>query len=548
MYVDIGRSLQGGKYYPRYLLRDSYREDGKVKHHTIASLSHCSREEINAIKLALKHKNDLSQLIDIKQIGTKQGMRIGAVFSLKTIADRIDLPRSLGYHREGRLALWQVMARCIGHGSRLAAVRLAQSHAACEALGLESFNEDDLYANLAWLADHQEAIEKRLFRKYCDNDIPQLFLYDVTSSYLEGTQNELGAFGYNRDRKKGKMQIVVGLLTGPDGTPIATRVFKGNTPDTKTVAEQVRTLAGNFGVQGITMVGDRGMLKQGEIDTLNEESFSYITAITKPQIRKLLRDGVFQMELFEETICEVEHEGERYILRRNPIRAKEIAQTREEKLAKIRKFTSERNVYLAQHPKAQEEVALRKVEELITRLKASGWIRLINHKRILTLVIDEDAKNTEAELDGFYAIRTDLSVSVASSETIHERYKDLSKVERAFRTFKNGHLEIQPTYVRKEKTTRGHVFVVMLAYLLELELEKCWHHLETTVSEGLDELGSLRAVEFTVGYVTCQKMPEPTGLSRELLDAANIKLPAALPTRKVPVATRKKLVTKRKSY
>ena len=546
MYVDVGRSKQGGKYYPRYLLRDSYREDGKVKHHTIANLSHCSIEEINAIKLALKHKGDLRQIIDIKQIGTKQGMRIGAVFALKTIAQEIGLPKALGYHREGRLALWQVLARCIDQGSRLSAVRLAESHAASDILGLESFNEDHLYANLAWLAEHQESIEKRLFRQCYGDATPELFLYDVTSSYLEGAQNALGAFGYNRDGKKGKMQIVIGLLTGPDGTPVAVRVFEGNTPDSKTVAEQVRTLADTFGVQGVTVVGDRGMIKQAGIDLLTERSFHYITAITKPQIRKLLRDGVFQMGLFEENICEVACDGVRYILRRNPVRAKEMAQNREEKLAGIRKLTGEKNVYLAEHPKSQVEVVQRKIEEKTAQLQVTGWIRVISHERTLELVIDEEAGRQEAELDGCYVIKTDLSVETATAQTVHDRYKDLAQVERAFRTFKNSHLEIRPTYVRNADTTRGHVFVVMLAYLLERRLDKYWHHLEITVPEAIDELGSLRAVEISMGDVTCQKVPEPIGLNKQLLDAARIKLPEVLPRRKVHVATRKKLVSQRR--
>ena len=545
MFVDIGRSKQGNKYYPRYLLRESFREDGKVKHRTIANLSHCSMEEINAIKLALRHKGSLSQLIDINQIGTKQGRRIGAVFTLNALAREIGLPKALGYHQEGKLALWQVLARCINQGSRLSAVRLAESHATSDILRMDSFNEDDLYANLSWLAEHQEAIEKRLFRQSYGDAIPELFLYDVTSSYLEGTRNALGAFGYNRDGKAGKMQIVIGLLTGPDGMPVAVRVFEGNTPDSKTVAEQVRTLADSFGVQEVTVVGDRGMIKQTGIDLLHDKSFHYITAITKPQIRKLLRDGVFQLGLFEDNICEVECDGVRYILRRNPARAKEISQTRESKLIRIRELTEKKNLYLREHPKARIEVTQGKIEEKIAQLNTTGWIRVIRHENVFELVIDEDAGNQEAELDGCYVIKTDLPVNAAAARTVHDRYKDLSQVERAFRTFKNSHLEIRPIFVRNEATTRGHVFVVMLAYLLERRLAKSWHHLEITVPEAIDELGSLRAVEISIGNVTCQKVPEPSGLSKQLLDSAGIKLPRVLPLRNVHVATRKKLVSQR---
>jgi transposase len=546
MYIDTGYSKQRGKIYSRHLLRESFRENGKVKHRTLVNLSHCTDEEVAALKLALKHKGNLTQVTSIEEIGAKEGMRVGAVLGVKAIADRLGLPGALGHHREGQLALWQVMARFIGQGSRLRAVRLAESHAVCDLLGLDSFNEDHLYNNLAWLSERQEAIEKRLFRRRYGKVLPQLFLYDVTSSYLEGVENILAAFGYNRDGKKGKMQLVIGLLTGPDGMPVAVRVFEGNTTDTQTVAEQVRILALSFGVERVTLVGDRGMLKRAETELLNEKAFHYITAITKPQIRKMLREGLFQIELLEEKVCEVECEGIRYILRRNPERAKEVSRSRQEKLAVVQKLLGDKNRYLAEHSRAKVEAAQKELEEKTTNLKINEWAQVVSKERTLELVVDGKVKDQEAELDGCYVIKTDVPAAAATADTIHDRYKDLAQVERAFRTFKNGHLDIQPTYVRTEASTRGHVFVVMLAYLLELEFDKYWRGLELTLAEGIDELGSLRAVVMTTSQTVCQKVPEPTGLTKQLLDAANIKLPAVLPLRGVHVATRKKLVSQRR--
>jgi len=546
LYVDTSYTTRGGRSYARYLLRDSYRQDGKVKHRTIANLSACSEEEIGAIKLALKYKGDLAHLVDIKEIETKEGMRIGAVSSLKAVADRIGLTTALGSDEQGKLALWQVQARLMGQGSRLSAVRLAESHAACDILGLDSFNEDDLYGNLAWLAERQEVIEKRLFRQRYGSAPPQLFLYDVTSSYLEGVQNILAAFGYNRDGKEGKMQLVIGLLTGLEGAPVAVRVFAGNTPDTKTVPEQVRILAETFGVKDVTLVGDRGMLKQTQTDLLGREQFHYITAITKPQIEKLSREGVFQMGLFEEKLAEVADDGVRYILRRNPERARELASSRQARLNKVKTLVDQKNLYLARHPRARVAVAQRKIAEKVAQLKIDDWARMEINGAILELVLDDAALKEAGKLDGCYVIKTDLPAEMASAQTVHDRYKDLAEVERAFRTFKNGHLEVQPTFVRTEKSTRGHVFVVMLAYLLERELDQYWRGLETTVAEGIDELGSLRGVELAVGQAACQKVPEPTGLTRQLLEAADIRLPEVLPLRKVHVATRKKLVSERR--
>jgi transposase len=539
MYVDTSHS----RTYTRYLLRDSFREKGKVRHRTIANLSSCSQEEIAAIKLALKHKGELAHLVSIKEINTREGLRIGAVYSLKVIADRIGLTRALGNDRQGKLALWQVQARLMDQRSRLRAVRLAESHAACDILRLEAFNEDHLYGNLAWLAERQEGIERRLFRQRYGSAPPQLFLYDVTSSYLEGIKNILAAFGYNRDGKEGKMQLVIGLLTGPEGAPVAVRVFAGNTPDKKTVPEQIRILAQSFGVKEVTLVGDRGMLKQAQVDLLKQEQFHYITAITKPQIEKLLRDGVFQMELFEDKLAEVSDEGVRYILRRNPERARELASSREAKLARVRMLLDQKNLYLAGHPRASVAVAGRDIQRKIEQLKIEDWAGVKSRESILELVIDDAALKEAAKLDGCYVIKTDLSAEIATAETIHNRYKDLAQVEQAFRTFKSGHLEVRPTFVRTEASTRGHVFVVMLAYLVERELEQCWRGLDTTVAEGIDELGSLRGVELAIGQATCQRIPEPTGLTKQLLDAADIKLPEVLPLRKIHVATRKKLIS-----
>jgi hypothetical protein len=312
------------------------------------------------------------------------------------------LSRALGNDRQGRLALWQVLARLMDQRSRLRAVRLAESHAACDVLGLDAFNEDHLYGNLAWLAKRQEVIEKRLFRHRYGSAPPQLFLYDVTSSYLEGVKNILAAFGYNRDGKEGKMQLVIGLLTGPEGAPVAVRVFAGNTPDKKTVPEQIRILAGVFGVREVTLVGDRGMLKQAQIDLLNQEQFHYITAITKPQIEKLLREGVFQMGLFEEKLVEVAHDGVRYILRRNPERARELAVGREAKLARVRALLNQKNLYLAGHPRARLAVAGRDLQRKIEQLKIDDWARVESRESILELVIDDVALKEAAKLDGCY--------------------------------------------------------------------------------------------------------------------------------------------------
>src|SRR5215831_4437845 len=292
MYIDTSHITRGGKTYTRHLLRESYRAHGKVLHRTIANVRHCSEAEIEAIRLALRHKGELEHLGTLQDAVTlKQGLSLGAVWTVSHIARRLGIAQALGATREGKLALWQVIARVIAQGSRLSAVRLAMSHAACDVLGLDTFDEEALYEHLDWWAGAQAQREDRLFAQRQKTKPASLFLYDVTSSYLEGTHNALAAFGYNRDGKKGKLQIVIGLLCDADGHPVSIEVFPGNTPDPRTVASQVEKLKGRFGVPAITFVNDRNMIKDQQIADLVQHGFHYITAITKPQIETLLRTG-----------------------------------------------------------------------------------------------------------------------------------------------------------------------------------------------------------------------------------------------------------------
>lgn len=545
MYIDTTTSKRGTKVYVRHLLRTSYRENGKVKHKTIANLSNCSEAEITAFKLALKHKGNLNAVASLSDIETTLGKSIGAVWAMNTLAERLGIVKALGTDSDAKLALLQVIARIIEQGSRLSAVRFALRHAVCEILEIQKLDEDDLYENLVWLAEHQEEIEKKLFVLRFKNTIPTLFLYDVTSSYLEGDCNELADWGYNRDKKKGKKQIVVGLLAGPDGLPVAVRVFEGNTTDTKTVAAQIRTLAKSFGVRNITLVGDRGMLKGPQIESLPDD-FRYITAITKPQIQKMLSEGTLQYELFTEHVCEIEGDGIRHILRRNPIRAEQIAKSRASKLSSIVKTAEKQTQYLSEHSRADASKALETVTAKINKLKTDKWLTATEKDRIISIEQDEAALSQVALLDGCYVIKTDLPKEDADAQTLHDRYCDLEMVERAFRTMKTTHLELRPVFVTKKSSTQGHVFVVMLALLLQRELERCWVDIDVTVEEGINELASIHMQEVKLGAATIQDIPKPTKLGKLLLEKSAVTLPAVLPVATANVHTKKKLQSERK--
>jgi hypothetical protein len=537
-----------GKVYPSIYLRESYRQGAHVRKRNIANLTHCDPQEIAALELALHFKGNLTALGALDQIQLSQGRSVGAVWTVAETARRLGIAQALGRGFDAQLALWQVLARVLEQGSRLSAVRLAQVHAAGEVLGLRrGFDENDLYANLTWLSACQESIEKRLFAARRGGKKPELFLYDVTSSYLEGEKNAYGAYGYNRDGKKGKQQMVIGLLGDEQGEPVSTEVFRGNTQDPQTFGAQVKKASARFGCARVTLVGDRGMIKSGQVEDLAQVGFHYITAITKPQIEGLLKAGVLQMELFSAVLCEVEQEGVRYVLRRNPLRAEQIAASRADKRARVERRCEERNRYLAEHARAQVAKAEKRVRAKITQLKIAPWLEVQSAGRSLKLTVNEAALEEVSRLDGCYVIKTDLPASAASPQVVHDRYKDLTEVEQAFRTCKTAHLETRPIYVRTPEHTRAHVLVVMLAYLIRRELSRAWSSLDVTVEEGLHQLQTLCSTEIRVqGGSSCLRIPIPSESSHALLKALDIALPPALPHTAMPVVTRKKLPERRK--
>ncbi|HEY4482207.1 MAG TPA: IS1634 family transposase [Candidatus Brocadiaceae bacterium] len=544
MYVDTSTINQNGKSYTRHLLRESYREGGKVKHRTIANLSGCSPEEIEAIRLALRHKKDLTQVASVKEsVVTRQGLSIGAVWLVCEVSRQLGIVDALGKSRDGKLALWQVIARVIDQGSRLSSVRLAGSHAACDVLNLNKFNEDDLYDNLDWLCKNQEKIEGRLFQERHKNKKPGLYLYDVTSCYVEGEQNELAAFGYNRDGKRGKKIIVIGLLCDEEGVPLSVEVFTGNTNDPKTFVPQIRKVAERFGGREVTFVGDRGMIKSRQIEELSLYGFHYITAITKPQIESLMERGVIQRELFDQELAEVhEKEGIRYIMKCNPFRAQAVRENRESKYQALCKKVEEANRYLREHLRASGDKALEKLKERCKQLRISDWVSLTVQGREIQVSRDNEALVEITKLDGCYVLKTDVSGEQAPKEVVYERYRDLALVEQAFRRSKTVQLEMRPVYVRKENRTRGHAFVVMMAYWIVKELSARWQSFNITVEDGIDELSSLCVEEIQIkGGAQYNQIPQPRESVRQLLDAARVKLPDTLPSKGIIVTTKKKL-------
>jgi hypothetical protein len=442
-----------GKSYTFLLLRESFRVGAVVKSKTLAVLTHLPAHVLEAVRRAITQPADsLSPVAETSKgsLRLRQAESFGALWIVDQVAQQLNLKKALGVTRQAELGYWQVLARVLRPGSSLLAmVRLAATCAAAALLGWRrAFTEDDLYANGSWLEGRHSVIERRLWQSRPAQPKNQLFLYDVTSSYLEGDYNALAAWGYNRDHKEGKKQLVVGLLTDSQGEPISIQVYRGNTSDLKTFGDQVHKIKKELGCEGVTLVGDRGMIRTDQKAAAQKADFHFVTALTKPQIQKLLDQKVLQLGLFDENVHEVlAQDGRRLVLRRNPVRQQEIQRTREQKRQSLEAALKTANAYLDEHPRAKVATQRRKLAARMESLKVQDWLKLTLKKQRLVFCLNASALETAAQLDGCYVVETDLKVHQADAQTIHDRYKDLAMVERDFRTLKTGHLEFRPWFV-----------------------------------------------------------------------------------------------------
>jgi hypothetical protein len=515
---------------PAILLRESYRENGKVKTRTIANLTRWAPARIAALRKALSGE------FDAMTGEAVSGAIFGVLFALKQLAEQVGIARILGRSPQARLVLFMILARIAHGGSRLSAVRWSQQHAVREVLGVEEFDENDLYSALDWLETVQGQLEQRLYEAYVgrSGQPPALVLYDVTSSYFEGEHNELAAYGYNRDGKKGKKQIVIGLLSAADGEPLAVRVFEGNTADPSTVGEQIALLKAQFGVTEVVFVGDRGMIKAKGKAALGAQGWRYISALTEPQVRTLLKAQVLQPDLFDSPIAEVEEEHRRLIVRCNePLQARERAR-RADKLERLDTLIAQRNALVSRSHRANPEAGRRQLERWVKRHKLHGFVRLSLEGRVLRREIDEALMAQAALLDGCYVLETTVLAEHMDAATVDARYRDLQKVERNFKTIKTDFLEIRPIYLRKANRTKAHVFIAMLALKITRHLEAQLHQAFGTTDTdpyamtGEDALLALSRLTYLiheVNGVSYARLIQPDAEQNALLQALGISFP-----------------------
>ncbi len=474
MYIDI---VPNRKSPPAILLRESIRQGEKIVKRTLANLSNLSIDQAQAIRRILKGEKLVQPENHFTILRSRSHGHAKAV--LLTMR-RLGLDKLIFSRRckERDLVMAMIASRIICPQSKLALTRDLENTTLGESLGVEGAGEDDLYAAMDWLYKRQDGIEKQLAARHLDAGGE--VLYDLSSSYFEGRKCPLAARGYNRDQKKGKLQVNYGLMTDNRGCPVSISVFPGNTSDPKTLMPQVEKLQKDFNLKSVVLVGDRGMITQKQIDDLKDlEGMEWITALKTGSIRKLMSGGAIQLTLFDErNLFELMHPdfpGEKLVACRNP----ELAYRRKHKRIALLKATTEalekiQGMIARGYLKDTDKIGVR-VGRVINKYKMAKHFKLEITEKKLFFEIDEEKVNEEAALDGIYVIRTSLEKLDAADAVRH--YKSLSQVERAFRSIKTMDLEVRPINHHLEKRVRVHLFLCMLAYYVKWHMMEAWRPL-----------------------------------------------------------------------
>jgi transposase len=466
---------------PAILLRESYRVGGKVKKRTLLNLTDWPRSIVDGLRALLKGGTVLPAGQD--GITIKRSLPHGHVAAVLGTLRSVRLDQLLGPpgNRCRDLVMAMIVARLIAPVSKLATAKALDPATAASSLGsvlgLGEVDEDELYTALDWLLERQPQIEAALAQRHLRNGT--LVLYDVSSSYLEGRCCSLARLGYNRDRKRGKLQIVYGLLCAPDGCPVAIEVFEGLTGDPMTLAAQIEKVKRRFNLSHVVLVGDRGMITQARIDEdIKPAKLDWITALRAPAIKALLDAGAFQLSLFDErdlaSITSADYPGERLIVCRNPELAVARRRKREDLLAATERELSaiEKAVRRAREPlRGQAEIAL-KVGAVINKYKVAKHFTLTISDSEFSFARKHDAIDDEARLDGIYVIRTSLTAKTLDDSASVRAYKSLAQVERAIRSIKTVDLQIRPIFHWAAPRVCAHVCLCMLAYYVEWHLRQ----------------------------------------------------------------------------
>ncbi len=483
------------KDYSSAYLRRTYRDGGTVKNETVANLSALPDHVIDLIDAGLKGQ----QLVPAATAVTiTASLPHGHVAAAHAMARTLGLPALLGpagRHRDLALAL--VISRVVQPGSKLSTLTWWDDITLGADLGVAGASTDDIYAAMDWLEHRQDAIEAELARRHLapQANPSKMALFDLSSSWLEGTRCPLAARGYSRDGKKSRLQIEYGLLTDPEGRPVAVRVFPGNTGDPAAFTAIVDVVRKKFGLQQMVMVGDRGMITSARIRALNRredgtprpdaDAYGWITALRAPAIRKLIADdGPLQLSLFDQQdlaeITSPDFPGERLVACRNPVLAADRARTREDLLAATEKLLSPVIARVrAGKLTGAAEIGI-EVGKVISRYKTGKHFAVTITDTSLTAARKQDQIDAEAALDGFYVLRTPVPADELDASGVVTAYKNLKYVERDFRHIKSDDLDLRPVFHRLEERVKAHVLICMLACYLTWHLRRAWAPLTFT--------------------------------------------------------------------
>jgi len=470
---------------PAILLRESFRLQGKVNNRTLANISHWPSAQVEALRAVLKGATSVAVATPLPQaFEIVRSRPHGHVAAVLATMRKLQLDRLIDRHpsEELDLVLAMIAERILEPASKLATARALHPDTLTSTLGellhLDSPTEDELYRAMDWLLPQQARIEQALAKRHLAEGA--LLLYDLTSTYFEGRHCPLGQLGHSRDDKKGKLQIVFGLMTNAEGCPLAVEVYAGNTSDPKTVSDQVTKLQKCFGLQRVILVGDRGMITSARIreNLKPAPGIQWITALRAPAIKKLLAGGTLQLSLFDDRdLAEIAHPdfpGERLIACYNPLLAEERARKRPELLTATEKELEKIVVATRRKKRAlrgKSNIGVR-VGKVLNRYKMGKHFQI--HIEENTFSYQRKQANIEKEesLDGIYVVRTNVPADVFSSEQAVRSYKSLSGVERAFRSLKTVDLHVRPIHHRQPDRVRAHILICMLAYYVEWHMRK----------------------------------------------------------------------------
>ena len=465
--------------YRTHLLRRSYREGGAVKNETLGNLSHLPDELVDIIRRSLQGETfvPLGQVFEITRSRAH-----GHVQAVETAMQRLGLASLIAAKpcRERDLVLAMVASRIVAPQTKLATTRWWQTTTLAEDFAVSDANESELYAAMDWLLQRQGAIEKKLAARHLSTG--GLVLYDLSSSYFEGTTCPLAKRGYSRDGKHGMLQVNYGLLTDARGCPVAVSVHEGNTPDSKTFLPEVQRLRTDFGIERMVMVGDRGMISQKAIDEMRDtEGVGWITALKSVSIRALIEQGQLQLDLFDERnlleLSSPDYPGERLMACRNPQLAKRRAHTREALLEATEKALEKIKTRVDAAKLFGKEVIGVRVGKIVNQYKVAKHFELEIGEATFSFRRRADTIAAEAALDGVYIVRTSVPANEMEAADCVRNYKSLANVERAFRSLKTVDLKVRPIHHRLADRVRSHIFLCMLAYYVEWHMRETWREL-----------------------------------------------------------------------